>query len=355
MAADTTPATGREPVHLTFEQARAIGVTYATVTRGPLERTVRTVGQIAAAEPNLADITPKIDGFVDELFVNATGVPVRRGQPLLTIYSPMLVAAQQELLTANRLAASVDTSDVEAWRNAEQLVTAARRRLAYWDISPDQIDRLERAGEVTKTLTLQAPFDGVVLEKMVVKGQAVMPGMKLYRLADLSTVWVEGEVFEQDLGLMRVGAPARVEVATYPGRSFAGRVSFVYPTVDEQSRAGKVRVVLLNAGGLLKPGMYATLFFDVSLGRDALSLPAEAVVMTGERNLVFVVGADGMLEPREVVLGARAGERMQVLRGVREGERVVASANFLVDAESRLAGGAGGAGMPGMNMEKKQP
>ncbi len=352
---DTTPATGREPVHLSFEQARAIGVTYTTVTRGPLERTVRTVGQIAAAEPNLADITPKIDGFVDELFVNATGVPVRRGQPLLTIYSPMLVAAQQELLTANRLAASVDTSDVEAWRNAEQLVTAARRRLAYWDISPDQIDRLERAGEVTKTLTLQAPFDGVVLEKMVVKGQAVMPGMKLYRLADLSTVWVEGEVFEQDLGLMRVGAPARVEVATYPGRSFAGRVSFVYPTVDEQSRAGKVRVVLLNAGGLLKPGMYATLFFDVSLGRDALSLPAEAVVMTGERNLVFVVGADGMLEPREVVLGARAGERMQVLRGVREGERVVASANFLVDAESRLAGGAGGAGMPGMNMEKKQP
>ncbi len=355
MAADTTPATGRQPVHLTFEQARAIGVTYTTVARGALLRTVRTVGQVAAAEPNLADITPKIDGFVDELFVDATGVPVRRDQPLLTIYSPMLVAAQQELLTANRLAASVDTSDAEAWRNAQALVTATRRRLAYWDISPDQIARLERSGEVTKTLTLWAPFDGVVLEKMVVKGQAVMPGMKLYRLADLSTVWVEGEVFEQDLGFMRVGAPARVEIATYPGRSFTGRVSFVHPTVDEQSRAGKVRVVLLNTGGLLKPGMYATLFFDVNLGRDALSLPAEAVVMTGERNLVFVVGADGMLEPREVVLGTRAGERMQVLRGVREGERVVASANFLVDAESRLAGGAGGAGMPGMNMEKKQP
>jgi membrane fusion protein, copper/silver efflux system len=355
MREDTGRGLGREPVHLSLEQARAIGVTYTTVARGPLGRTVRTVGQVQPAEPNLADITPKIDGFVDELFVDATGVPVRRDQPLLTIYSPMLVAAQQELLTADRLAASVDTSDAAAWRDAQQLVAATRRRLAYWDISADQIERLERTGEVTKTLTLRAPFDGVVLEKMVVKGQAVMPGMKLYRLADLSTVWVEGEVFEQDLGLVRIGVRARVEVGTYPGRSFTGRVSFVYPTVDEESRAGRVRVVLANPGGLLKPGMYATLYFEVSLGRDALSLPAEAVVMTGERNLVFVVAADGMLEPREVVLGARAGERMQILQGVREGERVVASANFLVDAESRLAGGAGGAAMPGMNMEKKQP
>ena len=355
-AADTTRAGGREPVHLTFEQARSIGVTYTTVTRGPLERTVRTVGQVAPAEPNLADITPKIDGFVDELFVDATGAAVRRGQPLLTIYSPMLVAAQQELLTADRLAASVDTSDAEASRNAQELVTASRRRLAYWDISPDQIDRLERTGEVTKTLTLQARFDGIVLDKMVVKGQAVMPGMKLYRLADLSTVWIEGEVFEQDLGFMRVGAPARVEVATYPGRSFAGRVRFVYPTVDEQSRAGRVRVVLPNLDDLLKPGMYATLFFDVRLGADVLSLPAEAVVMTGERNLVFVVGKEGALEPREVVLGPRAADRLQILRGVAEGERVVASANFLIDAESRLATGAGMAGMPGMpGMEMEKP
>lgn len=349
--ADTGRVPGRQPVHLTSQQAQAIGVTYTSVMRGPLERTVRTVGQVTAAEPNLAEITPKVEGFVDELLVDATGVSVRRGQPLLTIYSPMLVAAQQELLTAERLAASVDTSDADAWRNAQTLVAAARRRLAYWDISPDQIARLERTGEVTKTLTLTAPFDGIVLEKMVVKGQALMPGMKLYRLADLSTVWVEGEVFEQDLGFMRVGAPTRVEVTTYPGRSFAGRVSFVSPVVDEQSRAGRVRVVLANPGGLLKPGMYATLFFDVSLGRNVLSLPAEAVVMTGERNLVFLLGKEGMLDSREVVLGVRAGERLQIVRGVAEGERVVASANFLVDAESRLATGAGMAAMPGMNME----
>jgi Cu(I)/Ag(I) efflux system membrane fusion protein len=350
--AGAAPAAGRQPVRLSAAQAHAIGVTYTTVTRGPLERTVRTVGQVAPAEPNLADITPKIDGFVDQLFVNATGVRVRRGQPLLTIYSPMLVAAEQELLTASRLAASVDTSDAEAWRDAQALLAAARRRLAYWDISADQIARLERTGEITKTLTLAAPVDGVVLEKMVVAGQGVMPGMKLYRIADLRTVWIEGDVFEQDLALIRLGAPARVEFAAYPGRFFAGRVSFVWPVVDEQSRTGRVRVTLPNPGGTLKPGMYATLFFRARLGADLLSVPAEAVVMTGERNLVFVVGRDGALEPREVTLGARAGDRLQVLAGLAEGERIVASANFLVDAESRLATGQGMAGMPGMPMDE---
>ncbi|MGE5744881.1 MAG: efflux RND transporter periplasmic adaptor subunit, partial [Gemmatimonadota bacterium] len=315
---------------------------------GPLARTVRTVGQVVPAEPNLADITPKIEGFVDRLFVDATGVPVRRGQPLLAIYSPMLVSAQQELLTALHLAQSVDSTAPEAWRNAQDLVAAARRRLAYWDISAEQIDRLERTGEVTKNLTLVAPFDGVVMEKMVVAGQGVMPGMKLYRLANLSTVWVEGEVFEQDLGLIRTGAPVHVEMAAYPGRSFAGRVSFVWPMVETQSRTGRVRVVLANPKGLIKPGMYATLLFEATLGRDLLSLPAEAIVQTGERNLVFVLAGDGALVPREVIVGGRADGRIQILGGVAEGDRVVASANFLIDAESRLGAGAPMAGMPGM-------
>ena len=354
---DTAGKMGREPVHLTPAQVQAIGVTYTVVQRGPLSRTVRTVGQVVPAEPKLADITPKIEGFVDRLYVDATGIQVRRGQPLLALYSPMLVSAQEELLTARRLAASLDSSDAEAWRNGQELLAAARRRLAYWDISTEQIARLEETGGVTKTLTLTAPFDGVVLDKMVVAGQAVMPGMKLYRLADLSTVWIEGDLFEQDLALIRIGAPARVEVAAYPGRSFTGRVSFVWPVVDEQSRTGRVRVVLTNPGGALKPGMYATLFFDARVGADALSVPAEAVVMTGERNLVFVVGREGALEPREVTLGGRAGERLQVLSGLAEGERIVASANFLVDAESRLGTGKGMANMPGMNMEapKERP
>ena len=354
-SADTTK--GRQPVHLSSEQARAIGVRFTVVLRGPLSRSVRTVGQVVPAEPNLAEITPKIDGFVDRLFVDATGVPVRRGQPLLAIYSPMLVSAQQELLTALHLAQSVDSTAPEAWRNAQDLLAAARRRLEYWDISADQIGRLERTGDVTKTLTLVAPFDGVVIEKMVVAGQSVMPGMKLYRLANLSTVWVEGDVFEQDLALIHVGASVRVELAAYPGRALAGRVSFVLPVVDEQSRTARVRVVLANPHGLIKPGMYATLLFDATLGKGLLSLPAEAVVQTGERNLVFVVASDGSLEPREVTLGPRADGRIQVLSGVTEGQRVVASANFLVDAESRLGSGAGMAGMPSMNMEqpKQEP
>lgn len=346
----------RAPVRLSAEQARAIGVRFTVVERGPLARMVRTVGQVVAAEPGLADITTKIDGFVEELFVDATGMSVRRGQPLLTLYSPMLVAAQEELLAAKRLAAAVDSTDREAWRNTQALVEASRRRLAYWDISPDQIERLERTGEVTKTLALQAPVDGVVLEKMVVAGQSVMSGMKLYRIADLRTVWIEGAVFEQDLAFIRVGASVRAELTAYPGRPVDGRVSFVWPTVDEQSRSARVRVAFPNPGGLLKPGMYATLFFEAVVGAEVLQVPAEAVVQTGERNLVFVVGPDGALTPREVVLGARAGGRFQVLSGVAGGERIVASANFLVDAESRLATGAATA-MPGMDMgtEQKRP
>ncbi len=358
MGGDTGGSAEREPVRLTPAQVQAIGVTYTVVQRGPLERTVRTVGQIVPAEFRIAEVTSKIDGFVEHLFVDATGLPVRRGEPLLTLYSPMLVSAQEELLTAQRLGKSMDSSsDSEAWRNARVLLEAARHRLAYWDISPEQVDRLERTGEVTKTLTLTAPFDGVVLEKMVVAGQAVMTGMKLYRLADLSSVWIEGDVFEQDLALMRVGAAVRAEVAGFPGRSFAGQVSFVLPVVDPQSRTGRVRVVLANPGGALRPGMFATLFFDARLGADALSVPAEAVVMTGERNLVFVVRPDGALQPREVTLGVRAGDRFQILAGAKEGERIVASANFLVDAESRLGGGKGVQNMPGMNMEapKERP
>jgi biotin carboxyl carrier protein len=181
MQAGASVAAERQAVHLTATQARAIGVTFAVVERGPMARVVRTVGQVVPAEPGLADVTARIDGFVEQLFVDATGVTVRRGQPLLTLYSPMLVAAQEELLAARNLFALVDTTDRETWRNAEALVQAARRRLAYWDISSDQIEQLERTGEVTKTLTLQAPFAGVVLDKMVVAGQSVTAGMKLYR------------------------------------------------------------------------------------------------------------------------------------------------------------------------------
>jgi Cu(I)/Ag(I) efflux system membrane fusion protein len=343
---DSAGQATRQPVHLTAEQERALGVVYMKVARATLTKTVRTVGEIMPAEPRIADVTPKIEGFVERLFVNTTGEPVRRGQPVLALYSPALVAAQEDLLTARRLATRVDSTAREAWQDAQQTLDAARRRLAYWDITAGQIARLERTGEVTKTLTLVSPVTGIVLEKDVLEGQRVMPGERLYRIADLSEVWVEGEVFEQDLRLVHEGARAHIEVAAYPGQHVMGRVSFVYPTVDVKTRTNRVRVTVPNRDGRLKPGMFATIYFDAVVGRDVLAVPLDAVVVTGERNLVFVRDAEGTLAPRQVVLGTAAGDDVQVLGGLSEGETIVASANFLVDAESRLA--STGASMPGM-------
>jgi RND family efflux transporter MFP subunit len=345
-ATDTSGQALRQPVHLTEAQERALGVVYTTVRRETLTKEIRTVGQIMPAESRLADVTTKIEGFVEALFVNTTGAAVRHGQPLLAIYSPMLVAAQEEFLTAKRLTARVDSSAPEAWRGAQATLEAARRRLTYWDITGEQIATLERSGEVTKTLTLVSPVHGIVLEKDVLEGQRVMPGERLYRIADLSEVWVEGELFEQDLRLVREGGQAHIEVAAYPGEHVMGRVSFVYPTVDVESRTNRVRVTVPNRGLRLKPGMFATIYFDAVIGRDVLAVPTEAVVVTGERNLVFVRDAEGMLTPRDVVLGSRAGDRVHVLSGLQEGETIVGAANFLVDAESRL--GSTGGGMPGM-------
>lgn len=345
-AADTGAPGGRQAVHLTPAQARALGVAFSVARRAPLSREIRTVGQIESPEPSLVDVTPKVDGYVERLFVSATGDAVRRGEPLLTIYSPTLVAAQEELLTARRLAAGTDTGDADAGRAADALLAAARRRLAYWDVTPDQIARIERTGAVAKTLTLVAPVSGIVLQKQAVEGQQVAAGVPLYRIADLSRVWIEGEVFEQDLRLVRVGERVHIEVAAYPGDHLMGTVSFVYPTVNDTSRTNRVRVTVANPGLTLKPGMFATMYFDARLAADALVVPREAVIVTGERNLVFVKMPDGMLEPREVVLGARTESQVEVLRGLRVGDSVVTAANFLVDAESRLGGAA--AAMPGM-------
>jgi len=336
----------REPVMLTADQERALGVTYHQVRRMALERTIRTVGRVEAAETADATVTPKISGFVEQLLVGTTGESVRRGQPLLTIYSPELVAAQEQLLTARRLAAQVDESATEAWESAQSMLNAARRRLDFWDITADQIDRLIESGEVQRTLTLASPVNGIVLEKPVVEGQRVTPGVVLYRIADLSTVWVEGDVFEQDLQLIREGTQAHIEVSAYPGEHLMGEVAFVYPTVSEVTRTNQVRVTLPNPGLRLKPGMFVTVFFDVTIGRNVVAVPLQAVIVTGERNLVFVRDPDAALSPQEVVLGQSAGGYVQILSGVQPGEQIVGSANFLVDAESRLGGGMGG--MPGM-------
>ena len=338
----------RQAVQLSAQQERALGVVYMTVERRPLERTIRTVGRIVTAESRVVDFSPRIGGFVERLLVNTTGQEVHRGQPLLTIYSPELVAAQEELLTARNLARRLDESAGGAWDRANDMLEATRRRLSWWEITDEQIRRLEETGEVTRTLTLVSPVSGVVLEKSVFEGRRVIPGESLYVLADLTEVWVEGDVFEQDLQFVSLGAQSHIEVSAYPGEHVMGDVSFIYPTIDVSSRTNRVRVTLPNPDLRFKPGMFATMFFESSIAEAAVAIPVDAVLVTGERNLVFV-REDGLLQPREVVVGAHAQDYLQILSGIAPGETIVASANFLIDAESRLGSTSGG--MPGMGAE----
>ena len=339
------------PVSLAAEQARRIGVTYAVATVGPLEKEIRTVGQVALDETRQQTISPKIDGFVEQLHVNATGQPVSAGQPLLTIYSPMLVQAQEELLVAKRLQGDMAGGSADAHRSASDLLESARRRLSYWDMPQREIASIERSGQARRTLTLYSPANGYVMEKNVVAGQRIMAGDVLYRVADLHTVWVEGEVFEQDLANVRVGQVVHADFQALPGEHRMGRIAFVYPMVNAETRTARVRVVLPNGDHRLMPGMYATLRIVGAARSEVLTIPRDAVLVTGERNIVFVREANGELVPHEVALGVANDERVEILRGLSAGQTVVASATFLVDAESNLGKAAGGMGdMPGMDM-----
>jgi multidrug efflux pump subunit AcrA (membrane-fusion protein) len=303
MAGMAAGAAGAEmqPVHLDDEAGRRIGVTYATASVKPLARAVSTVGNVTYDETRLANVNPKIEGWVEELYVDFTGAPVRQGEPLLAVYSPMLVAAQEELILARRLADEVAAGGGErATVNALDLLESARRRLRYWDIPDEEILRIEESGTPRKTLVLQSPASGIVVEKMVVQGARIMPGMDIYRIADLSRVWIEGEVFEKDLSLVRLAQTARVSFEAYPGEVFTGRVTYVYPTVSVEARTGRIRVELANPDLRLKPGMYAKVDLRVDDGRSALVVPRSAVHFTGERSLVFVRDAGGVLRPPPV-------------------------------------------------------
>jgi len=338
-------------VMLTAAEEQRIGVTYAIAEMTPLGREIRTVGQVAFDETRVRTLSLKVDGWVEKLYVNFTGQFVAAGAPLLAIYSPMLVTAQEELLLAKRLETEVAGGAPDAKINAASLASSARRRLAYWNVPAEDIARIESTGQVERTLILHAPEGGFVVEKNVLQGQRVMSGEALYRFADLDSVWVEGEVFERDLSSVREGQSVVAEVDALQGRSLHGLITYVQPTLDPNTRTTRVRVALANPGLRLKPGMYATLIWRGGDLRAALSVPRSAVVSTGERNLVFVKRADGMLEPRIVELGVATDDRIEIRRGLVAGERVVASATFLVDAESNLGALLGGMGnMPGMDM-----
>lgn len=343
----TAGADSARPVFLSEEQQRRIGVTYATVLEGSLDQEIRAVAQLFPDETRLSLVTLRIDGWVEQLFVNQTGQPVRQGDPLFAVYSPMLVSAQEELLVARRLLDQLGTADSRAQQNAVSLRDAARRRLAYWGVPDHLVAEIEAAGTPRRTITFEAPASGIVVDKMVLEGQRVMAGEPLYRVADLTTVWLEGDLFEQDLGQVRLGSMAYAEIEAYPGEAVQGRVIFVSPTVDPTTRTARVRLALANRDLRLKPGMYGTIRFR-SAGASAVSVPRSAVLVTGERAVVFVRGADGYLSPRQVELGQSTPERVAIRSGLLPGEIVVASATFLIDAESNL--GAAISAMPGMDM-----
>ena len=291
---------------------------------GPLRRTLRTVGVVDFDETTLADVSTKFKGWIEELHVNSTGQQVHRGDPLFEIYSPELYSAQKEFLLA--LGQGGETFHSSAWT-----------KLKFFDISDGQIEELQKTRQIKKTMRVNAPMDGVVVEKHVVKGQMVEAGEKLYRLADLALVWVQSQIYEQDLGFVRLGQEAVVSLSYLPDRKFRGRVTYIYPTVDEKTRTTQVRMEFHNPGFFLKPGMFATVEMNAEVAPSALLVPDSAVLRSGEKNTVFVALDAGRFEPREVNLGLRSDNDMyQVLGGLAEGERVVVSGQFLLDSESRL-------------------
>ena len=306
-----------------------MGIRTALVTRGPLRRVIRTVGVIDYDETTLADVTTKFKGWIEKLYVNATGQLVMKGDPLFEIYSPELYSAQREYLLAREQGTNTP--------GAEALKISALTKLEFFDISDAQIAELERSGQPSKTLRILARQDGFIIDKLVVEGQMVDPGMKIYRLADLGLVWVQAQIYEQDLDYIKLGQEVTVTLSYLPDREFRGRVTYIYPNVDEKTRTARVRMEFHNPGYFLKPGMFATVQVTSQLEPSALLIPDMAILRSGEKTTVFAALEGGRFEPRTVTLGPQAdNDTYQVLAGLKEGERIVTSGQFMLDSESQL-------------------
>lgn len=327
---------GRAVVSLSPDRQRTLGLRSEPVRDVSLEREIRTVGRVAADERRLHHVHTKYEAYIEHLHVDYVGKFVSKGQPLASLYSPELMATQQEYLLAWRARQQLASSAIPSVaRGGVDLLEAARRRLLLWDIRPADIARLERTGEVQRTLDLYSPASGYVTAKMAQHGMRVTPADTLFDIADLSHLWVMADVYESDLPAVRVGMAAQLSLSYLPGRTWRGAVTYIAPTVEEKTRTIKVRVEVDNEDGALKPEMFADVVLKTALGRGLVA-PESAFLKTGERTLVFVDHGDGRLEPREVQTGAKVAEGVQVLRGLDEGERVVTAANFLLDSESSL-------------------
>jgi len=346
-------------VQITPEKQQLIGVKYEQVQVGGGSRTIRAVGKVAIDETRIGHVHTKVEGWIDKVFVDFTGKQVEKGQPLLTIYSPDMLASQRELLLAAKAKTIMRNSALPSgFDQSESLLQATRRRLELWDLSEAQIDQVLKTGEPIKNITVYSPMTGYITERKAFPQVKVMPDTDLYTIVDLSHVWIMADVFEYEAPNIRLGQTARVSIQAIPGRVFNARIDFLQPQVDPMTRTLKVRLNMDNPGVLLKPDMYADVEFLVNIP-SKLTVPADAVLNSGDRQTVFIDRGNGYLEPRQVKTGEREGDRIQILSGLTGSERVVTSGNFLIDSESQMkaaASGMGGmAGMPGMPSTPNQP
>ncbi|MCL5022411.1 MAG: efflux RND transporter periplasmic adaptor subunit [Nitrospirae bacterium] len=338
-------------VEIPLEKQQLIGVKTVEVAVRPLHKIVRTVGRIEYDEKRLATVNTKFEGWIEKLYVDYTGLYVKEGAPLAEFYSPELYATQQEFINVLRWAKKSNTppgkggnekgvspsvSDMLS-NDADRIVEAARQRLKLWDISDEEIKRVEETGKPIRTLTIYSPVNGYVVQKMVFKGTRVMPGEKLFDVADLSTIWIIADIYEYELPLIKTGETAKISLSYFPGREFTSRIDYVYPTLSGETRTAKVRFSIPNPGGQLKPQMFTDVELKINMGRR-LAIPEDAVIDTGMRQIVYVDKGEGYFEPREVTLGLRAEGLVEVLKGLKEKEKIASAANFLIDSEAKLKG-----------------
>jgi membrane fusion protein, copper/silver efflux system len=343
-----------EAVFVSPERQQISGVRWGRVEYRNLEKVIRTVGRLEFDEKKISTVNPKIGGWIEELYVDYTGKMVRKGQPLLSIYSPELVSAQEEVLLALKAKKILSASPItDVAEGGDRLLQGARRRLLLWDITDKQLETLEQTGEIKKNMVLYSPADGFVMEKIAFKGMSIMPGAALFKIGDLSTIWVIADIYEYELPFIKIGDQAQITLAYFPGETFEGTATYIYPSLDPKTRTAKVRFDLPNPEYKLKPEMWANVELKTSLGRK-LVVPEDAVMDSGAMQMVFVDRGQGHFESRHIQVGSKMQGYYEVLSGLKDGERVVTSANFLIDSESQLKGGmAGMGGHQHGSMEKK--
>jgi Cu(I)/Ag(I) efflux system membrane fusion protein len=329
-------------IKISTEKIQKLGVRVEKAQRRALDAVVRASGRVEIDERRLTTVTAKYEGYIERLIVNATGQGVRRGDTLFEAYSPDLLAAQREYAVAVQALQKMAAADEATRAGMQRLADAALARLGNFDVTDEDVKRLAAGGEPRRALSFRAPAGGIVLEKRAVQGMRFMPGEMLYQIADLSSVWLVAEVFEQDIGRISVGQRARISFDAYPGQQFEGKVTYVVPVLKPETRTAQVRIELTNPRGQLKPAMYAQVELPVATGKPEITVPVSAVIDSGKRQVVLVDKGEGRFEPRDVKLGARGTDFVVVREGVQEGESVVVAANFLLDAESNLKAALGG-------------